>query len=169
MTTPRKTLALDLGTQFVGWALGSPGAQQPYWGTHAMPKVEQDDLVTLMVDLRSFLHRWKPDLDMIVYEAPVMVRTNNPYSIRKVSALGGMVELFGHDNQITVHEANVGQVRRHFLGKGMTPRKSSEAKAAVMARCRMLGWQCKTDHEADAVAILDYSLSIRGAAMRFWK
>lgn len=163
-----KTLALDLGTQFVGWAIGSPD-ERPYWGTHLMPKVTQDDLVTLMVDLRSFLHSWNHDLNMIVYEAPVMVGTNNPYSIRKVSALGGMVELFGHDNKIAVLEASIGSVRRHFLGKGMTPRKSNEQKAAVMARCRMMGLPCRTDHEADALAILDYSLSVRGAALRLWK
>lgn len=161
-----KMLALDLGSQWIGWARGSPG-QDPAFGTHRMPEVEQGDIATLMVDLRSLLHRLGHGVELVSYEAPVVVRGNNPFTMRKVFALGGLVELFCHDQKVECVEAGIGSIRKHFLGKGYA-HTSKDVKGAVMARCRMLGWQVKTTHEADALAVLDYTMSVRGAALRLF-
>ncbi len=158
-------LAIDPGTEGFGWAVGAAHLR-PKWGTYE-PVKTRDDLATFLVDTRTFLYslfqRYR--VTEVVYESPVLNRFNNVYTIRKMFALGGLIEVECHDAGLGVFEAAPGTVRRHFLGKGMTPRKSEEIKRAVMTRCKQLGWVVETDHEADALAILDYSLALRGSRL----
>ena len=60
----------------------------------------------------------------------------------------------------THHAVHASTVRKHFIGKGNTPRK--EAKAKTIAKCKQLGWEPKGDDEADALAILSYQCSQMG-------
>lgn len=158
-------LALDPGTEGFGWAVGSAGVK-PRFGTYE-PIKTKDDLATFLIDARTFLYNAvrTNKVSEVVYEGPVVNRMNNVYTLRKMFSLGGLIEVECHDAGLPVFEAAPGTVRKHFLGKGMTPRKSKEIKEAVMARCSQLGWKVKTDHEADALAILDYTLAIRGSRL----
>jgi Holliday junction resolvasome RuvABC endonuclease subunit len=158
-------LALDPGTEGFGWATGSANTK-PRYGTY-VPFKTRDDLGTFLIDARTTLFNLVKTYSVteIVYESPVVNRMNNVYTLRKMFALHGMIEVECHDAGLPVFEAAPGTVRKHFLGKGMTPRKSKEIKEAVMARCSQLGWKVRTDHEADALAILDYTLAIRGSRL----
>ena len=69
------------------------------------------------------------------------------------------------DEGVLVQEARIQSVRKHFLGKHLTARdfpslsaKDSrlEIKQRVIARCNQIGWQPRSDDEADAMAIWDY-------------
>lgn len=159
-------LALDPGTEGFGWALGSANSKPARYGTY-VPYKTMDDLATFLIDARTFLYQLMvPNrVTEVVYESPVVNRFNNVYTLRKMFALHGLIEVECRDCNVPVYEAAPGTVRKHFLGKGMTPRKSKEIKEAVMARCRQLGWNVETDHEADALAILDYTLAIRGSRL----
>lgn len=67
---------------------------------------------------------------------------------------------------------NIASIRRHFVGGHVTSaayghlpvaaRKAAArkaGKAAVMNRCRALGWAVRNDNEADACALWDYAAS----------
>jgi hypothetical protein len=69
-----------------------------------------------------------------------------PAIIRAVSYIRGVY---------TVNDANVQDVRKHFCGRRTFPK--GEAKAAVIQRCKMLGWDVANDHEADAAALWSYA------------
>jgi Holliday junction resolvasome RuvABC endonuclease subunit len=56
---------------------------------------------------------------------------------------------------VRVSEYPIATVRKHFIGHGGLPGK--EAKAAVMARCRALGWDVEDDNQGDACAVWDYA------------
>lgn len=145
--------------------MGSAG-YRPLYGTYK-PIKTKDDLATFLIDARTFLYglMQKNTIRTIVYESPILVRFNNPYTIRKMFALGGLIEVEAHDAGIPVFETAAGTVRRHFLGKGMVPRKSVEIKRALIARCKQLGWNVETDHEADALSILDYALALNNSRL----
>lgn len=160
-----KILAIDPGTEGFGWAVGSPG-QPPFHATYR-PIRSHEDLGSFLVDIRTML--WPrlttSKVDLIVYESPAVVRTNNIMTMRKMFALGGFLEVLGHDHNVEVVEAHPASVRKHFLGRGNTPKASNDIKKAVIARCNQLGWEPETDHEADALAILDYALAIKGSRL----
>ena len=162
-----KILAIDPGTEGFGWACGSPD-RKPTFGTYK-PLKAGADLGAFLIDVRTFLWPWLIDfnnrLTEIVYESPVFVASNNVNTLRKMFALGGYIETLGYDHGIAVSEAAPSTVRKYFLGSGMTPRRSAQIKIAVMARCRQLGWQPKTDHEADALAILDFATTLKGSRL----
>lgn len=65
-----------------------------------------------------------------------------------------------YHEQIPVKEYAVTTIRKHFIGKGNTPR--AEAKRATIKRCQMLGWDPQNDNEADAAALWDYASMMSG-------
>ena len=167
-----RVLAIDPGTYGFGWACGDvEDGKPPSFGTY-QPVQAGLDLGLLMRDVRQFLWRWMdpvrevPLIDFVAYEAPVVVRSNNVMTLRKMFAMGALIEMMAHDARIEVGEIEPGPVRKHFLGKGNTPRKSPEIKQAIMRQCKIMGWKVCTDHEADALALLTYVQDVRGSRLR---
>lgn len=160
-----RILAIDVGTVNMGWALGRPG-DRPLHGVFN-PARTKKNLGLLGADVRAWLQHTKVAYapTSIVYEQPIYVPDNNPWTMRKIGGIGLVIELFGYDNDIPVEEMPAPTVRRHFLSPHKVPRKTKEIKEAVIARCRQLGWQPQMDDDADALALLDYTLSVKDSPL----
>lgn len=153
-----KIIAIDLGTANIGWAIADEKLE-PELGTYHPPGTKKN-IGWLLADLRSWLAPLleRRGITHLVYESPILQMGNNPLTIRKMHALGGMVELIAYDAKIPVEEALPQTVRLHFLGRGATPRRRDEIKRAVIKRCEMIGWRPENDDEADAAALLHYAI-----------
>lgn len=158
-----RILAIDVGTRNLGWAVGSP-QETPSHGVYEVPAYGKK-LGILGADIRAWLTTtcatYKPT--GIVYEQPIYVPDNNPWTMRKVAGIGFTIELFSYDTDTPVEEMPAPTVRRHFLGK--VPRHTKEIKEAVIARCRQLGWKPHMDDDADALALLDYTLAVKDSPL----
>jgi hypothetical protein len=70
-------------------------------------------------------------------------------TLRGVAKLRGVAE---------IALCQVGDVRAHFIGMRGAERKV--AKPATVERCRQLGWSCRDDNAADALAVWSYTCAI---------
>jgi hypothetical protein len=149
-------LTLDIATN-TGVALGEPGAGLPDLSTVRFGEAGaslEASFAQAIAWAEDRLLLWKPRL--IVFEAPMapsFVRGHtNANTIRKLMGLaaviGGMAHRLGFYN---IAEAEVSDIREHFLGKRKIRR--SEAKAQTLRRCREIGLKPKNDNEADAAAL----------------
>lgn len=157
-------LALDLATQ-TGWARGEPGGKL-FYGTQ---KLGGDGATNAEKSAAAI--KWATDQikvfrpRIIVIEAPMApsqmagqttvstARTllGLPFVIEGVAYLLGIYE---------VREANVQDVRQHFIGRRTVP--GGGAKALVMQRCRELGFDPPDNNAGDAIALWHYAASIYG-------
>lgn len=151
-------LALDISTR-CGWALWQ-GSARVLSGVYHVPQGR----------FGRRLHRFAWWLDALlavnqvshlVYEAPLLRQgPNSKTTIETVQLLMGLTGVAcmtaeGRDVG-EVEAANNQTVRAHFLGSARGDRK--ELKAKTIAVCRALGWDPKDDNEADALAVLHYTL-----------
>lgn len=156
-----RILAVDVGTANVGWASGSAGDRTPSLGTYN-PPATQSNLAWLGADFRAWLTvKLQAGVTHVVFCTPILVHSNNWWTIRKVVSLGYQIELTGYDHSVVVEEAAEPKVRKHFLSPHKVPVKSADIKAAVMARCRALGWSPANDHEGDSAALWDYAMALK--------
>ena len=72
--------------------------------------------------------------------------------------LSSITDAVGRLKGAVVRQQTVGKVRKHFIGRGDLAR--APAKAAVIRACRQRGWRPVDDNEADALALLDYAISV---------
>ena len=154
--------SLDLGTQNIGWAYGSDDDRAPTTGTYCPPATGKD-LGWLLADVRAWLTPFcrTRAFDLLVYESPVFVAQNNVMTVRKMFALGGLVELVAYDLKLPCEEKLPGPVRKHFLGRGNVPKRRPEIKAAVMRQCQILGWKPSNDDEGDAAALWSFTIAVK--------
>jgi hypothetical protein len=156
-------LALDIATR-MGWALGKPG-EVPRAGT---VRFGSDDAslwaryahaLTWAID--QFIHKPGERVTRLVIEDQL-----NPQAF---SSKEGAELLYGlpaiiaacayHRGIYKIERHKVADVRGLFIGRrGL---KTNDAKAAVMRRCRQLGWAVGEDHNAaDACALWAYDCSL---------
>lgn len=90
----------------------------------------------------------------IAFEAPMQVvgfgastRPTSQQTVRLLMGLASIAELVAAKAEIPTYELNISTAKKHFAGSGRAD------KAAMMARCKQLGWPVRTDHEADAGAV----------------
>lgn len=159
-----RVLAIDVGTRNVGFAHGGPDGPGRAWGTYHPPATGKD-IAWLLADVRAWMTTLlsAAEITNVVYCAPILIDNNNWWTIRKVVSLAGQIELGAYDAGLQVEEVDEPKVRKHFLAPYPVPRTSDAIKAAVIARCRQLRWDVDTDHEADAMAVLDYALALKGS------
>lgn len=156
-----RILALDLATRS-GWACGDAG-ETPQHGTFTLPSTGDDVgrfLFEFMRWLKGLIATHEPR--EIVFEAPILPRETNIATLRKLYSLAGVTEVMALDAGIPCSEISAGEVRRAFLGQHY-PRKAQrdEIKRAVIAGCRMHGWNPRDDNDADALATLHVALCAR--------
>lgn len=163
-------LALDLATE-TGIAIGGPG-QKPFCTTVDLGKrlsdAERFSRAFRMVGF--FVKKYQPRA--IAIEGVVGGVNRSDFLTGLVACVKCAAFLQG----IPVEGHNIGAVRSHFIGRHITssaaefrhiPAKKRKAaargaaKAAVMAKCRMLGWTVLDDNQGDAAALLDFALSMR--------
>jgi hypothetical protein len=154
-------LALDLAT-CTGFAVGSSGVSVQAHGSFRLPKTGQD-VGRYLVHFRDWLSARISEYEpwTIYFESPMLMglKKTTPMVARKLNSLAGVTEMVATDRGIDCREANVSNICTHFLGRGY-PRKRERRKAATMSKCRELGWNPNDDNSADALALLDYALSL---------
>lgn len=152
--------AFDLATQ-TGYAVWEAEADSIMVGSFRMPKTGPD----YGRFLRDFHDRalrvitplvmeYGPEAVTVVYEMPVLPRNTHMTTLRKLYSLGAHLEYVCH-GKVRCWEANVSDVRAHFIGKY---KRADDLKALTVAACEARGWTPANSDEADALATLDYAL-----------
>lgn len=158
-----RCLAFDVAT-ITGVAVGNAGEKPRAWAVDLGKG--GPELARLAKALRMtafYIREHKPDL--VAVEAPIGGKDAGPLLIQ----LAGCVKAEAARLGCRVVEYYPATVRKHFLGKALTsrdfPSKSKAAakaaiKAAVVARCRLLGWDVTGGDAGDAAALWDYACSL---------
>lgn len=158
-------LALDLAT-VTGFACGSTDGTPVSHGVVAIPKTGED-IGRFLAHFRDWLNAALDDMgpDEIVFESPILPDTINLKTARKLYSLAGVAEMVAHDRKIRVSEANLNDIRGHFIGIKQAPRDVPKSKRRqwikdkIIAECRKRGFRVSGDDDADAIALLDLRLS----------
>jgi hypothetical protein len=169
---PVVILALDLATVTgfaIGRADGSP--RLGTWRLGASGATRGERGLKLLRELNDLFKIERPD--RIVYEAPMTPRVmvdigTKPEHAILLLGLCMVVETVATSRGIyQVGPANVQDAREHFCGKrtfaaGYDPLRKRKipsrdmAKAAVIAQCRVMGWNVDGDDQADAACLWSY-------------
>lgn len=162
-----RILALDLATES-GWAFAGPG-EVPVFGTWSLAKRHGMDSLgerfSLFTDLLS--DRIADTLpNVIAYEAPIPVRSTevvtNFQTTRLLYGLIAIAEMLAVRFDCVKHECHVGRVKKHLAGHGFAQ------KIDMIRACQNRGWFVASDHEADALGVLESTaidLKHRGAVL----
>ncbi len=167
-----RSLCLDIAT-LTGWALGSVREGVVGYGVHKLPKTD-DDVGRFLHAYRSWLGPLieQCNIGEVCFEAPILPGVGNLTTLRKLYGLVGMTELVARDCGVTCCEANLSEIRPHFIGtsrapaeiKGKAARETKTLRRAWLKRqtvleCRRRGFHVTTDDDADALALLSLRLS----------
>lgn len=161
-----KGLAFDLAS-VSGVAFGHVGQKPRAWSV-ALGKVSHEERFSRCIRIAGrYIDQFQPDF--VAVEAPVGGKDANALLIGMVACVKGEA----CRRKVRVVEYYPASVRKHFLGKALTardfPGKSHAAakgaiKAAVIARCHILGWAVEDGDAADAAALLDYAFALESRA-----
>jgi hypothetical protein len=156
-----KLLVLDLATH-LGFAFGDGAGVQDH-GSFRLPSTGPD--------LGQFLHAYRAWLagklrergpEKVVFESPILPSTTNLNTCRKLYALAALTELLCLDARIDCGEANLMEIRRHFIGSARAPRdvpqkeRRAWLKDATEGMCRARGFNPADDNDADALALFSF-------------
>lgn len=160
-----RTLALDLaGT--TGWAIGGPAGVDAS-GSRKLPSTGED-VGTYLNAFRGWVHGvlQRHDVKRMVFEAPILHGAQlNIATLRKLYGLAGVTEMVGRDMGVPCFEANLSHIRAHFIhvtrAPVAVPQKDRKKwiTERVVAACIARGWHPRDGDEADAMALLDYTLA----------
>jgi Holliday junction resolvasome RuvABC endonuclease subunit len=161
--------SFDVATM-TGVCVGRPGEARPFittWNLRGSDDVDRprrlSRFYTLCTDL---FHEYNPDI--VRYEAPMPLAVMYQRGAREEVLLMlrgaiGVLEAASAGSGIhNITSFNVQSARQHFVGRRTFPKGpggKSEAKAAVIKMCKLLGFEVANDNEADAVAGWHYSCS----------
>lgn len=163
-----RVLALDLATK-LGWACGSAEGTPVSHGVIALPKTGED-CGRFGYAFREWLGHAIEELapSEIIYESPVMFsKTTSLQAARKLYGLAFLTELVCLDYKVPVSEANLSDIRKHFIGIVRAPlsvpkdKRRQWIKGKIIAACRERGFKVAGDDDADAIALLDYALAVK--------
>jgi len=162
-----RLLVLDLATQ-LGFAVGTEAGVIEH-GWHKLPSTG-DDIGAFLQAYRTWLVERIDDHqpEEIMFEMPILPGLGNLATLRKLYSLCGATELIARDNYRRVSEANLLQIRKHFIGSAHAPReiKGKEErrrwlKETTMAECRRRGFRPANSDDADALALFAYGMHCR--------
>jgi hypothetical protein len=174
--TESHVLALDTSTK-CGWAGDPPlGETIPVSGTLKLGRWDAENIEHSYAMLHRFIVGYIANCGAtdVVIERPLSVYAHAGFQkgrrgvnfqgdARKSAELGEALLGFVAVAQTAALIAGAkpwlvssSTVRKHFIGNGRAP----DPKAAVMFRCRQLGWNFEDDNAADALATWDYAKSL---------
>jgi len=139
-------LALDQGTSS-GWAFTKNG--KVAYGTKQCHSVAGNDGVVF-----DEFERWLDHMvlnaapDIIVFETPIFRGKRSIY----LHGFSCLIYLVAHRRKIPVLEVHLATSKKNITGKG------NASKDEVIASITGHGFKPATDHEADALALLLYSM-----------
>lgn len=85
----------------------------------------------------------------------------NIETVYKLISLGGMAEWWAYKMKVPVFKVEIGTWRKHFLGRGSGFAKAGlDGKEEAIRKCEAIGVFTSDHNAADAVGILDYSLTL---------
>jgi Holliday junction resolvasome RuvABC endonuclease subunit len=155
-------IGIDASTTATGFALGGPSDGSPRGGVWKLPGAEDlilDRSLAMAAQSVSDLCRMMK-AEWVYIEAPLIL-VNSQHAAHTTSALiqlTGAVRAAATRAGAQVRLAAVSTVRKHFIGRGDL--KKLEAKAAVMERCRMLGWDHGGSNDrADSMAVWAFGMA----------
>lgn len=174
-----RSLCLDLASVF-GFAFGDDAGVQAH-GSFTLPKTGNDIgafLRAYRAWLSAAISRWQPE--EIVFESPILPDTTSIHTLRKLYGLCGITELLAQDGHIQCREANLLDIRGHFIGARRTPKEiKCEAgctrkgcghcrtarriwiKESTVTMCRKHGFRPRDDNAADAIALFSFVQSLK--------
>lgn len=160
-------LALDLSLSSTGFALWDGESEAPvigHWKLADSMKWRAGGYGRLHEGMMS-LHRETP-IDHISFEEPLtQASLNGKTNIETLQTLTGLAahaESFAAAIKATHRAINISSWRRYFIGSMPRGTKSADLKHLTQRRCRELGFSPVGSDEADAIGVLDYSLSVSG-------
>jgi hypothetical protein len=159
-------LALDLGSRYVGWAVGNGPADARY-GTQELPKLDGANLG------RSYalFTAWLADLITVhqprwlYFEAPAPASTfKQEFVVRALLFYVGQTEHVAYIREVDCSEVNANSVRSYFLRT--TPRTTPDgapikADDRISLECIKRGHTPADTHQADALALFHFALADR--------
>lgn len=142
-----------------GWACGDLRAQPVFGHFHIINK---HAVAPFLIEAEGHMERLilKHEPDVMGYEAPLLHGRDNPDRLRRLYGLVNILDILSVRYEIPCHAYSMGQVRVHFLGRNY-PKDTKRVKIALNNKCRKLGFRVQTDDESDALAGLDYMLSLQ--------
>jgi hypothetical protein len=160
MTT---VLALDVAT-ITGYARGVVGGR-PIAGSvrFGTREASEGEVFSQAIGWMSKVLEMQPRPDVIVVEAMLppgaKVGQTNSSTRDRLAGLHAIVRGVAHIRGISeIACYSVADIRQHFIGERSL--KRAQAKAAIVLRCEMLGWQAVDNNAADALAAWSYACSI---------
>lgn len=155
-------LALDAATA-TGWALGDTNAHLPSdlrLGTFDMSPFKDNGLGYRLELFRTWLHKMidNHDVDLIVFEAPILTKFANINMTRNLQGLTGMIEAVACARGLRCYDVPPSKIKKIMTGKG------NAKKGTVETAARHRGFTPRNDHEADALGAWMYALSLEAPA-----
>jgi len=162
--------ALDVATH-TGFAIGRIG-EKPRFGSWRLKRPDDDPekaFGNLLCHVRDLIIV-EGTPDYYIYEAPINAGALRQEAVTYKDGRADTVKAVRRTNAkttylligaaavacaapfawgVTAEKISVQTVRKSFLGHGFPP----DPKEAVMAQCRLMGFDVKNDNEADALAI----------------
>lgn len=174
-------LALDLATT-TGWALHLRGLQRPLWDSERLPGGPQsvgepaDRLERLLRELQIMMlpHGGITHFFFEAQHIPMPKKGQrhgnvNIDTVYRLIALGGIVEKFAYQVGGHCYKVEIPTWRKHFLGRGSGFKRTDngkqylpgeDPKELAIQRCAQYGWHTDIGDEAEALGILDFSLTL---------
>ena len=104
--------------------------------------------------------------DMIAFEAPMMGGKGITMTDDVAYVLIGLAYLtdtIAASYRLRSEKKHVATIRKHFIGQG----RAQNPKAAVMERCRILGWEVENHDAADAAAVWAWAKATFDKSFRY--
>lgn len=162
-----RTLALDLATS-TGFACGGYDAPISH-GILRLPRTGED-LGRFLSAFREWLGHAIEEMAPtdIIFEMPILPAAMSLMAVRKLNGLCGVAELVALDYKISIREANLLDIRKHFIGVTRAPKTITTPelrrrwlKDLTVEQCRKRGFRVAGDDDADAIALLSYALQLK--------
>ncbi len=174
-------LALDLATK-TGWAVVEEGTahaptlievnggKEVYHPVSGTIEIGRDHYS--MGKFLDTYRRWLLDMlrvhgiSRLSYEAPWVNGDTSQATARKLFGLSAVTEMVCEMKTIPCMESTPTNVRTHFIGTNSGGRNT--LKRMTIEHCQALGWNPVDDNEADALALLDFTLAWEELRNRKW-
>ncbi|MDR5813339.1 polynucleotidyl transferase [Caballeronia sp. LZ033] len=157
----RNILAIDIGTT-CGWALRDSNDKRR-GGSISFSARKTDGAGQRWLKFTAHLSALKRevgDLHAIYYEHVMAHGTKDRPNTIAAHVYGGFLaqlEIFCDVNRIRLEPVGVGEVKKHWTGKG------NAKKDAMVAEAKRRGLRVEDDNHADALAILDLAIARESA------
>lgn len=168
-------LGLDIATS-LGWARGRVDDPAPACGTIRFGNVRTSAPEIFGNAVRwaeAYIGELKPDILVVEALLPpdAMIGETSRAVRDRLCGLHSIMLGVAHNAGVgEIVTASVSDVRNHFISQRKL--KRAQAKAAVMAKCEVLGWSVADDNQGDAAAtwsyacaLIDPKLALRGSPL----